>query len=135
MGMLATVSFGLAALSGAALIAGVLWVTFAQSLWGRPHGPPDELSPEEARKRVHELGQADDPYAMSLNDVAEALVARRWREVWPVVLVIGGIAGVALFLPLGIFLGTRESWIGAVGLAAGVFVLWRLTRLFGGPPA
>lgn len=70
---------------------------------------------------------------MSLAEAGQALLAGRWREVWPVVLVVGGTVGVVFFLPLGILLGTDQHWVGLGGLVLGLVIMWRLGRLFRSP--
>ncbi len=116
--------FVLAVLGGTALIAGILWMTFAHSLWGRINGPPETLSPEEARMWAITHGP-DTKAPLSWEMVREALRAGRWREVWPALFVVGGGTAILIFLPLGILLATSAFWSGLAGLALGVFLVWR----------
>lgn len=124
MHALGIVFFALAVLGGTALIAGILWMTFAHSLWGRVSGPPPGLSPEEARAWAADRNASDEE-PPSWEMVRASVRAGRWQEVWPALFVIGGAAAVFLFLPLGILLATRAFWSGIIGLVIGIFLLWR----------
>ncbi len=127
MATIAYAAFGLAALGGAAVVAGVLWTLFSQGVWGRVAGPPPGLSPEEARAWAQERARAGSE-GRSWQEVRAALTAGQWRDVWPVLLILGGMVGVLVFLPLGILLGTGERLSGAAGLALGLLILWRAYR-------
>ncbi len=126
MGVLATIFFTLAALGGAAVLAGVLWMVFAQSLWGHPTGPPLDASPEDVQAWHSARGHPDaDTYLVNWQQVKSLVAAGRWRDVWPILFVVGGIVAVLLFLPLGILMGTDEQWVGMGGLLVGLFLIWR----------
>ncbi len=126
MKVLAGIFFTIALFGGTAFVAGVLWMLFAHSLWGRPTGPPPGLSPEEARQWALERARAKRQDALNWADVRAAVAEGRWREVWPALFVVGGMVAVLLFLPLGILTGTRAFWTGLVGLAAGIVIVWRI---------
>ncbi len=129
MNVLATLCFVLALFGGTAVVAGVLWALFAHSLWGHPAGPPPGLSREEVRAwyEEHDRKGADSP--MSWADVRRAIHDHRWADVWPVLLILSGIALVFIFLPLGILLGTSARVSGLIGLIAGLAVLWRIQHV------
>ncbi len=129
MHWLAWGAFALATLGGSGVIAGVLWIVFAQGIWGRMDGPPPDLSPEEARAWAQRRTAEPTPYTMSWGDVRLALATGRWRDVWPVILVGLGSVMVLIFLPLGVLLGTEQRVAGAVGLLLAGVVLWRVRRV------
>ncbi len=122
-------AFALATLGGSGVIAGILWILFAQGVWGRVNGPPPDLSPAAARAWAQRRHTTDvTPYTMSWADVRTALREGRWRDVWPIILVALGGALVLIFLPLGVLLGTQQRLAGAAGLVLAVLILWRLRR-------
>ena len=123
---LATLFFALASLGGAAVLAGILWMLFARSLWGHPVGPPPGAPPEEVRAwRERTSPGVEEPFVLNWVEVKTAVRAGHWRDVWPILFVLGGATAVLIFLPLGILTGTREVWTGAGGLVLGLIILWR----------
>ena len=126
MSVLAAICFALAVLGGTAVLAGVLWMVFAQTLWGHPVGPPLNASPEEARAwRARREESQMATYALNWPEVKARVAAGHWHEVWPILFVVGGVPVVLFFLPLGILVGTHERWVGLGGLVMGLVLIWR----------
>ncbi len=126
MSVLASLFFALAVLGGTAVLAGILWVLFARSLWGHPVGPPPDAPPEEVRAwRERATSETEGPFTLNWSDVKRAVAAGQWSRVWPILFVVGGAVAVLIFLPLGILVGTRETWTGLGGLVVGLLLIWR----------
>ncbi len=105
MKVLAAVCFALALIGGTGALAGALWALLAEGVWGHLGGPPPGLSPSEARAWAQAYARgADAPHTFRWRDVPRAWRERRWREMWPLLFMAGGVILVGIFLPLGLWL-------------------------------
>ncbi len=101
-----------------ATLVGLLWSLLAHGLWGHPAGPPSHLSPQEARQWTHaHPGGRDSEHRMSWSQIRVAVREHRWKDVWPVLLIMWGIGASLLFLALATFFLSSKPWGGFIGLA------------------
>ncbi len=109
--------FVLFVFSSTATLVGLLWGLLAHGLWGHPAGPPPHLSPKEAREWTHlHPGGVGSSHRMSGARMYVALREHRWREVWPLTLVLWGIGASLLFLSLSLLFLLRSPVNGFIGI-------------------
>lgn len=128
------VAIALTCLFALLLLAGSLGLFTRGAAPRRPAVPPRTAAPAGARTQVDPpaTGRPPAPGAVDMAEFKRRLLARRWREVLPSLLVILGLLGIMVFGAIAVMLALESATTGVlmllVALGAAAKIAWDFAR-------
>jgi hypothetical protein len=135
----------LTGLSVVALVAGTAWTLLQQGETRRRSGPEvgaeivaEQMDDEDEEGAVvvqrtafkGKAVQVEREASISLADVKQQIRAGQWRENLPVLLIVGGFAGLLLFGALTAWVAVDDKLVGGLVAVVAIYALVRMVLAF-----